>query len=225
MDGPNWGDGPERHWYHQGRPESGPGQGQAPRDLTSFFARDRRKALRWSVGIVAAAVLAGGGAIAGVAVADHGTQPANQGSPVSAAVNTSASPGPGQAGLKAGARHRALARLRGMRGIHGEATVKTKNGGFREVAFERGVIQSVSGQDVVVRSADGTTWTWTLAGNTAVRDQGKKATASSLASGDRVFVAGPQSGSTRTARVIIVPKTAAGSSGSTPASGSPASGT
>jgi hypothetical protein len=213
MDRSNWGEGPERYWYPEDHRAAAPPQGQAPRDLKSYFARDRRRAMRWSVGIVAAAVLAGGGAIAGVAVADHGSQPTNQGSALSAAVNTAASPSPGTAGGKSGARKRALGRLRALRGIHGEATYKTKNG-FREISWERGVIESVSGQDVVVRSSDGTTWTWAMAGNTAVRDQGKKASASSLANGDTVFVAGPESGSTRTARVIVVPKKTTGSSSS-----------
>ncbi len=219
MDGSNWGQGPERYWYPEGHQGAEPRQAQPPGDLKSFFARDRRKALRWSAGIAAAAVLAGGGAIAGVAVAGQGSQPANQGPALSAAVNTAASPSPGTGGAKSGARKRALARLRALRGVHGEATYKTKNG-FREIAWERGVIQSVSSQDVVVRSTDGTTWTWTLAGNTAVRDQGKKASASSLAGGDTVLVAGPESGSTRTARVIVVPKKAAGGSGATPGSSS-----
>ena len=225
MDGSNWGEGPQRYWYPDDQPGAGPQQAQAPRDLGSFFAGDRRRALRWSVGITAAAVLVGGGAIAGVALADHGSPPpGNQGSALSAAVNTAASPSPGKANAKAGARRRAIARLRALRGVHGEATVKTKNG-FREIAWERGAIQSVNGQDVVVRSADGTTWTWTLASNTAVRDQGKKSSTSSLAGGDAVLVAGPQSGNTRTARVIIVPKKAARSSSSGTGSASPASGT
>jgi len=223
MDGSNWGEGPQRYWYPGDQPEAGPHSAQAPRDLRSFFARDRRRALRWSVGITAAAVLAGGGAIGGIALADHGSQqPGNQGTALNAAVSTAASPSTGKANGKAGARRRALERLRALRGVHGEATFKTNNG-FREMAWERGAIESVSGQDLVVRSADGTVWTWTLASNTVVRDQGKKASTSSLAGGDKVLVAGPESGTTRTARVIVIPKKA-GSTSST-GSASPASGT
>ena len=217
MDGSDWGEGPQRYWYPDDHLEAAPQRGQTPRDLTSFFAGDRRKALRWSAGVAAAAVLAGGGAIAGAVVADHGSQPASQGADLSAAVSTATSPGAGTAQAKAGARRRAPDRLRALRGIHGEATVKTKKG-FHELAWERGLIESVNSQDVVVRSADCTTWTWTLAGNTAIRDQGKKGSTSSLANGDPVLVAGPQRGSTRTARVIIIPKKAAGSS--TPGTGS-----
>lgn len=223
MNGSNWGEGPERYWYPEDHRDAAPQQGGAPRDLKSFFAGDRRKAVRWSAGVAAAAVLAGGGAIAGAAVAGHGSQPANNGSALSASVNTAASPSPGTGSGKTGARKRPLARLRALRGIHGEATYKTKNG-FREVAWERGVIESASSQAVVVRSADGTTWTWSVARNTAVRDQGKKAAVSNLASGDTVLVAGLESGSTRTARAIIVPKKAAGTSSSSPGAGSTASG-
>jgi hypothetical protein len=213
MDGSNWGEGPERYWYPDDR-EAALQNAHTPGDLKSFFAGDRRRALRWSAGVAAAAVLAAGAAIAGVALAGHGSQPANQGAALSAAVNPTASPSPGTS--KAGARKRALARLRALRGVHGEATFRTKNG-FREIAWERGVIESVSSQDVVVRSPDGATWTWALAGNTAVRDQGTKASTSNLANGDQVLVAGPESGSTRTARVIIIPKKAASSS--SPATG------
>ena len=219
MDGSNWGEGPQRYWYQDDHPGAAPASSPAPQDLTSFFAGDRRKALRWSVGVTAAAALAAGGVITGAALAGHGAQPARNGTALTAAVNAAASPIPGTAHGKA--RRRALGRLRAMRGIHGEATFKTKNG-FREIAFERGALQSVSGQNVVVRAADGTTWTWTLAANTAVRDQGKKVTTSNLANGDQVLVAGPESGTTRTARVIVVPRKTARSSGRS-ASPSPAS--
>lgn len=224
MNGSNWGEGPQRYWYpDDDHPLAAAQQAQPRRDLRSYFAGDRRRALRWSLGVVAAVVLVAGGAIAGVSIAGHGSQPpANQGTALSAAVNAAASPSPGTGKAKAGARRRALARLRSLRGLHGEATFKTKNG-FREIAWERGAIESNSGQAVVVRSADGTTWTWTVASNTAVRDQGKKATASSLTGGDQVLVAGPQSGNTRTARVIIVPKKAPGTSSPSAGATSPSS--
>lgn len=208
MDGSNWGDGPQRYWYPEGHRDAAPPEAQPPRDLKSFFAGDRRKALRWSIGVTAAAVLAGGGAIGGVALTDHGSQP-GQGTALSAAVNATGSASPGTG--KAGARRTGLARLRALRGVHGEVTVRTKNG-FRELAWERGLIESVNAQDIVVRSPDGTTWTWTLAGNTTVRDKGAKGSTSSLAGGDQVLVAGQQNGSTRTARVIVIPKRAAGAS-------------
>lgn len=220
MDGSNWGEGPRRYWYPDDHLEAAPQQGQAPRDLKSFFAGDRRKALRWSAGVAAAAVLAGGGAIAGAALAGHGSQPSSQGTALSAAVNAAASPSPGKAGGRAGARRRAIARLRALRGVHGEATFKTKNG-FSEIAWERGVIESVGSQDVVVRSADGTTWTWTLASSTSVRDHGQKASTSNLANGDQVLVAGPQTGTTRTARIIVIPKKTASTSTPSPGATSP----
>lgn len=214
MDGWNWGEDPGRYWNPEDHPEMAAAGAPAPRDLKSFFAGDRRRALRWSAGVTAAVLLAGGGAIAGVALAGHGSSSPDPGSALSAAVSATASPSPGKGSGKTAARKRALARLRSLRGLHGEATYKTKNG-FREIAWERGAIESVTGQEVEVRSTDGTTWTWTLSAKTAVRDQGEKATASSLAVGDQVFAAGPQTGTTRTARVITIPKkTASTGSGS-----------
>jgi hypothetical protein len=68
------GDGPpdqqptEQFWPGQGAPAGERGYGQPPQ---AHFARDRRKALRWTVGITVAALLAGGGAIAGVALASR----------------------------------------------------------------------------------------------------------------------------------------------------------
>ncbi len=104
--------------------------------------------------------------------------------------------------------------LRRLRGVHGELTVRTANGGFREMAFERGIIVAVSATDVTVRAADGTAWGWTLMSNTVVRKDGARASGSSLATGDPVFVGGPEHGAVRGARLIIVRKRdAAGQSG------------
>ncbi len=60
------------------------------------------------------------------------------------------------------------------RGIDGQFTFRGKGGTIRTLAFERGVVQSVSGSDVVVRAADGTTWTWDLVSNTVVRENGSE---------------------------------------------------
>ncbi|HEY6278425.1 MAG TPA: hypothetical protein VIX86_19090 [Streptosporangiaceae bacterium] len=71
------GDGPQDHqptdqfWPSQGVPPGQQPYGQQPPGLQTHFARDRRKALHWTVGITVAALLAGGGAIAGVALASN----------------------------------------------------------------------------------------------------------------------------------------------------------
>ncbi len=100
--------------------------------------------------------------------------------------------------------------MRHLRGLHGEFTVRAPGGGFREIAFERGVVTAVSGSSVTVRAADGTTWVWTVVSDTVVRKNGTKTSASALASGDPVFAGGLQTGSVRDARLIIVPGHRAG---------------
>jgi len=117
-------------------------------------------------------------------------------------------------------RHRLL-RLRLLGGMHGEFTFESKTGP-RTIAFERGVIQSVSGSDVVVEAKDGTTWTWVLESNTVIREAGQKTTAGALANGEQVFAGGPVISGGYEARLIVV-KPASGGSTPTPAP-SPAAG-
>jgi hypothetical protein len=98
---------------------------------------------------------------------------------------------------------RALVRLRLLAGIHGEFTFETKDGA-RTLAFERGTVLSVAGSDVTVRATDGTTWTWVLTSTSIVRENGSRTSAKSLADGQLVFAAGPLTGTTRDARLIVI---------------------
>jgi hypothetical protein len=98
---------------------------------------------------------------------------------------------------------RALVRLRLLGGIHGEFTYETKDGA-RTLAFERGTVLSVTGSDVTVRATDGTTWTWVLTSTSIVRENGSRTSASSLADGQLVLAAGPVTGSTRDARLLVI---------------------
>jgi hypothetical protein len=117
-----------------------------------------------------------------------------------------------------------LRRLRLLGGIHGEFTFETKTGP-RTLAYERGVIESVSGSDIVVQAKDGTTWTWLLESNTVIRQNGQKTTASALSNGEHVFAGGPVASGGYDARLIVIKPNSgsAPSSGSTP-SPSPTSG-
>jgi hypothetical protein len=99
-------------------------------------------------------------------------------------------------------RHR-LTRLRVIGGIHGTFTFKTKTG-TTTLAYERGVIQSVSGSNFVVRASDGTTWAWVLESNTVIRQSGKKTTSSALSDGQHVFAGGPVVSGARQARLIVI---------------------
>jgi hypothetical protein len=104
-----------------------------------------------------------------------------------------------------------LRRLRLLGGMHGEFTFETKTGP-RTIAFERGVIQSVSGSNVVVEAKDGTTWTWVLESNTVIREAGQKTTTSALSDGEQVFAGGPVISGGYDARLIVVKPASSGSS-------------
>ncbi|WP_433465830.1 hypothetical protein [Spirillospora sp. CA-128828] len=96
-------------------------------------------------------------------------------------------------------------RARALRGVHGEATVRRKDG-FHLATWQRGKITAVSSTGLTVRSDDGVSWTWTAGDKTRVRKNGEKSAIKALANGDQVLVAGERSGTTRTARLVRVPK-------------------
>src|ERR1700745_3742268 len=97
----------------------------------------------------------------------------------------------------------ALGRLRHLGGVDGTATLHHQPV-FHTLSFERGTIQSVSGSDVVIKAADGTTWTWHVVSDTVVRKNGAKTTTSALSAGETVFAGGPVVSGARDARVIII---------------------
>ncbi len=103
-----------------------------------------------------------------------------------------------------GARAR-LARLAFLarHAMHGQVTVATKNGP-KTIAFERGTVESVSGASVVVKAADGVTWTWQVGTKARVFDGGSKVGASALADGQRVAIVGLVTGGTDQARRVLI---------------------
>jgi hypothetical protein len=91
-----------------------------------------------------------------------------------------------------------------LRGVDGQFTVQTRNG-TKTLAFERGVIQSVSaGKSITVKASDGTTWSWDLVGTTVVRDRQGKVSQSELTAGTQVWAGGPAVQGTKDARLIVV---------------------
>src|SRR5690348_2320918 len=171
-----------------------------------------KRRLRWGAGVTLAAFLVGGGITLAVTSAG-GTAAA---SPVSssqgAQLNTALSDA-GSAAAPARVRW-ALGRIRRLGGVEGTATFHNKKG-FHTLSFERGTIQSVTGGDVVIKSPDGTTWTWKIVSDTVVRKNGGKTTASALSAGETVFAGGPVVSGARDARLIIIkPAAPAGTSGS-----------
>jgi hypothetical protein len=268
---------------HYGGPRyGGPRPGhhwQQPPGLQSHLAKDRHKALRWTVGLGVAALLAGGGALAGMSLAGNslsstpaastgstsggttGSAPgtgsqASQAALLAATLSAASAPdaalsgtapaagtapgagagapGAGQAarrcaqaaGAAAAARRtghqhvanaaraatsrcrfvrRRIVRFFLLHGVDGQFTFRTRTGALRTLAYERGVIQSVSsGSSIVVKAADGTTWTWDLIAKTVVRDSSGKISASSLAAGEPVWVGGPVISGAKDARLIFV---------------------
>ncbi|MFC4530324.1 hypothetical protein [Sphaerisporangium dianthi] len=99
-----------------------------------------------------------------------------------------------------------LALRRGLIGLHGEATVRARGGGFATYTWQRGDVTAVSGGSITVKSADGANWTWALNTDTKVRKNGAKSASSALTSGDGVFVLGTPNGDARTAQGVVVPK-------------------
>ncbi len=112
-----------------------------------------------------------------------------------------------------------LRRIRALGGIHGQFTFETKNGP-RTIAYERGVVESVTSTGVVVQAQDNTTVTWDLKSDTVVRQHGSKASTSALSDGERVFVAGPVVSGSNDARVIVIRPSSSSSGSGSSASGS-----
>lgn len=309
----------EQFWHGQGAP---PG-GQDPRygypwqqpGLPAHTAKDRHQAWHWTVGIALAALLAGGGVIAGVSLASTslsgapaagtgaetgstgtgaagtgaaGTGTAGAGGGAGSGAGSSTGSGPGGAASQAvllnaalnaagspdaaftttasaatgvaatggpsvgagtgtasvapaspaarrcaraaraarearlsghprlsGAARAATARCRFirrrivrfflLRGVDGQFSFRTRSGAIRTLAYERGVIESVTGgHSIVVKAADGTIWTWNLVSRTVVRDSGGRVSESTLAVGEPVWVGGRVVGGAKDARLIFV---------------------
>jgi hypothetical protein len=187
--------------------------------LSHCRARNRRTALTWTIGGVTAVVLGAGGALAGSQLAG-GSSPGSPGSAgpgatlnaaLSAAGSSAATPHPGLG---------AIARLRRLGGMYGQFSVRTKSGASRTITFERGVVTS-AGSDLLVKAANGTTWTWRFTPATVVRQRGAKGTRSDLSAGERVIVAGQLAAGARDARLIVVrgARAGAGARPSAPAAG------
>jgi hypothetical protein len=173
---------------------------------------------RWGVGAAVFGVLAGGG-ITWAAVSGGGAPPPSASSAQAAALNAALSDAAGNSAVPPGRVRWALGRLRHLGGVDGTATFHNKTG-FHTLSFERGIIQSVSGSDVVIKAADGTTWTWHVVSDTVVRKNGGKTTTSALSAGEAVFAGGPVVSGARDARVIIIRPSGPAGSGSANPSGS-----
>jgi len=93
------------------------------------------------------------------------------------------------------------------RAVHGDLLLATKKG-FVTVTWDRGIVQSVNGQQLTLTEGRKTTTrtvTLTIPSNARIRDNGHKATLSQVSRGQRVFVV---HGPTRTLVRARTPHTA-----------------
>jgi hypothetical protein len=210
------------------------GDGSVPAGPTNPSTRSRKKwLLGWGIGITLAGFLAGGGIALAMSVGATpvagttpaaGTAPAAstaQGAVLNSELNTASSTAPAVPWPRI---RWALARLRALGGVHGEFTYHNKTG-YHTLAFERGAIQSVAGNDVVVVAPDGTTWTWLIVSDTVVRHNGSKTTTSALSPGELVFAGGPVINGARDARLIVIRPAGSSSTPSGSSSSSSSAGT
>jgi hypothetical protein len=161
--------------------------------------------------VAVTAVVVGGGAFAAAEAATGSPAgpaalTASQAS-TTTSTSTSAQAATSTQAKKAALRRDRLARLRRLGGMYGQATFETKTGS-RTLAFERGTIVSVSGDEVVVRAHNGMTEAWTLTSKSVVRENGKAATDGALSAGELVFTGGPVAGGAHDIRVIVIRKAA-----------------
>ena len=149
-------------------------------------------------------IVSGASALA-VAVVGTGLYIAGPASAGSSAKNVSAASSPSaKADQGKQQKHRAK-RLFG-RGVHGQATVRTK-AGFAQVSWQRGQVTAKTGNSITVRSLDGTTWQWQTDAKTRVRKNGQKSALGKLAVKDFVVIAGRDGANKRhEAQRVIVPK-------------------
>jgi hypothetical protein len=95
-------------------------------------------------------------------------------------------------------------RFRERAPVRGEVTVPNGSNGYEQVAFARGTVTAISETSISVRSADNVTTTFALNGDTTYRKGRDEAARTDIAVNAEVFVSGPRSGSTLTARHVIV---------------------
>ncbi|MCF3129307.1 hypothetical protein IPZ69_02750 [Streptomyces olivochromogenes] len=174
---------------------AGPGGGPEPGVPPRTRWRRRSARARAVAVAVTVAALALGGTVAFAATSGGSTSQA-----VPAAGSPSGSPSPDH-------RHGHGPGWFGLGGeiAHGEATVKDRDSGKWVVrAFQRGTVDKVAGDQVTVKSDDGTAWTWTVGSDTKVFGGGSSGSgAGALKKGDKALLAGTRSDSTRTAVVAV----------------------
>jgi hypothetical protein len=123
-------------------------------------------------------------------------------SALSAAPSAAPSASP-KVGGKAGNRKGLGRRLLRKNTLHGEFVVKTKDG-TKTVDVQRGTVTAIDDKTVSVKSTDGFTLTWTFGGPIRVLERRTTVQPSAVKVGIEIGLAGTRSGSTTTARLIVI---------------------
>ncbi|HKD96247.1 MAG TPA: hypothetical protein VKB69_01475 [Micromonosporaceae bacterium] len=142
-------------------------------------------------------------ALTALGFSDSDVTTADDSRPVATATDSTAAPGRNGPGAR---RLRRLLVLRGLgRHIeHGVVTVQTKNGD-QTIAVQRGTVTSITDTTVTVKSSDGYTLTWTFGNPIHVIEHRTTVQPKDITVGETIGIAGLQTGSTDTARLIVVP--------------------
>ncbi|WP_433494559.1 hypothetical protein ACQP26_29715 [Micromonospora sp. CA-248089] len=112
--------------------------------------------------------------------------------------------GKGERAKKGHERHRARVLLR-RNTLHGEAVVKTRDGGTKTVAVQRGEVTAIDDRSMTVKSTDGFTVTWTFGEKLRVVERRTTIRSSDIKIGTTVGVAGAKEGDRSVARLVVVP--------------------
>jgi hypothetical protein len=175
-------------------------EGSQTRDCQQPHTETDLQMKRRSVLTGAAAVVLAGAIGGGAAYAASSPAPQVAGAPTAQLIRTTGSVTNEAADKTPQNVHPRLARAR--RVVHGQFTVKTKNG-FRTVLTQRGEISAVSPTSLTVTSPDHYAHTYALGSSTRVRKDKQKSTISKLAKGDHVrVITSPQHGTSSAAVVI-----------------------
>jgi hypothetical protein len=85
--------------------------------------------------------------------------------------------------------------------LHAEVVVAKDGGGTQTVLVQKGAVTAVSGTEVTVKSADGSTTVFTVNGDTKVKAD--KDEIGSVAKDEQVLVVAPRAGDKQTATVLV----------------------
>jgi hypothetical protein len=154
----------------------------------------RRSVLTGAAAVVLAGAIGGGAAYAASSPA-----PQVAGAPSAQLIHTTGSVTSNT--TTADKTHPGLAK-RARRVVHGQFTIKTKDG-FRTVVTQRGEVTAVSPTSLTVTSPDHYAHTYTLGSTTRVRKDKAKATLTELSKGDHVRVVTSPKLGTNTAAIVI----------------------